>query len=158
MILLVTPASDAAERLQRAPDLEGTEVAATLAAARQLLARHSYRLVVLDQSLMEADPDGADRLFQAADTALQIVLNLAVTSAPRFLQQVLAAFKRQERETLTVGKVVRRELAAELKNTLTAFSLHCELLLDSAGLPPETRSRLETMQQLVGDMRDRLGG
>jgi hypothetical protein len=158
MILLVTPAGDAAEQLQRAPDLAGTEVAATLAAARQLLARHSYRLVVLDQSLMEADPEGAERLFQAADTALQIVLNLAVTSAPRFLQQVQAAFKRQERETQTVEKMVRRELAADLRNALTAFSLHCGLVLDTAGLPSEARSRLETMRQLVGGMRDRLGG
>jgi hypothetical protein len=85
MILLVTPserASDCTAALQAATG-DQVMTAESLARATTLLRAHCYRLVVLDQHLLEAEPDEASTMVEHLGTAIPVPVNLAITGMDR---------------------------------------------------------------------------
>jgi len=158
MILLVTPsdrANDCAQALQQSTG-EEVVVAGNLRQAATLLRSESYLAVVLDQHLLETEPDEIDTAMQHLGTAIPVQVNLAISGLDRLVREVRAAVERRKREEAAARRAAVGMLHSELNGTLTALLLHCELALDVPGLPPAAEDKLHSAHELVKKIRTQL--
>jgi hypothetical protein len=155
-VLMVTPlegvetaAAALAEKLSLAVD-----VASTRTAALRLLTRRSYAAVILDQMLVEADPEGAELIWKGAGLAIPIPISFALAGATRVEREVRAALARRRRETLIASAAAAAALDAEIKNAVTCLLLESQLALAEA--PPQIAGRLQTLAGIAENLRRRL--
>jgi hypothetical protein len=146
-----TTAATLAERLKIAIDL-----AATRAAALRLLSRRTYAVVILDQLMLDSDPEGAELIWKSAGLAIPVPLSFAVAGTGRVEREVRSALARRRRETQLATTAASAALDTELKNAVTGMLLESQLALQQNGVPPEIETRLRTLAEIAGRMRDRL--
>jgi hypothetical protein len=132
------------------------EIASGRAAALRLLQRRAYAVVVLDQTLAEADAEGADLVWKYAGLAIPLQINFALAGSARLERDVRAALARRQREQQLAGMAARTELDAELKNAVTGLLLESQLALAEKDLPPGIENRLRTLTGIAERMRERL--
>ena len=133
------------------------EIAASRTAALRLLERRAYTAVVLDQTLADADAQGADLLCKNAGLAIPLQMNFALAGSPRLERELRAALARRQREQHLASLAATAELDAELKNAVTGFLLESRLALAEKDLPPRIESRLRRLAGIADQMRERLG-
>jgi hypothetical protein len=158
MILLVTPnlrAEDCASALSEATG-EKIVVAESLRRATTLLRADSCLSVVLDQYLLEAEPDEAETLMQHLGDAIPVHVNLAICGLDRLVRQVRAAVQRRKREEVSARRAAEKSLHSELNSTVTALLLTCELALSTPDLPPPILEKLRSAHDLVEKLRKQL--
>jgi hypothetical protein len=132
------------------------ETASSRATALRLLGRRSYAIVVLDQNLAESDPDGADLIWKSAGVAIPLQMNFALTGGARMEREVRAALARRQREQLLASTAAITAVDAELKNAVTGFLLESRLALAEENIPPHIETRLRTLEDIAGRLRQRL--
>lgn len=132
------------------------EIASSRATALRLLGRRSYAIVVLDQNLAESDPDGADLIWKSAGVAIPLQMNFALTGSARMEREVRAALARRQREQLLASTAAITAVDAELKNAVTGFLLESRLALAEENIPPHIETRLRTLEDIAGRLRQRL--
>lgn len=132
------------------------EIASSRAAALRLMNRRAYAVVVLDQILVDADPEGADLVWKYAALAIPLQFSFALAGSVRLEREIRAALARREREEHLARVAVTAALDTELKNAVTGFLLESRLALDEEGVPPKIESRLRTMAGIADQMRERL--
>ena len=96
MILVVTPnlaAEECVEALRQATS-EEIVMAASLAEAATLLRTESYLAVVLDQYLLETEPDETETVMRHLGTGIPLQVNLAISGGARLAREVRAAVQR----------------------------------------------------------------
>ena len=84
MILLITPlacAKECSAALQTGTQ-ETTESAESFRQASRMLRSAEYSAVVIDESLAEADPEGAEVLLRHTGAGVTLFVNLGISSAP----------------------------------------------------------------------------
>jgi hypothetical protein len=158
MILLVTPnerARECAAALHEATREEVT-IAESLAQATTRLRAESYLAVVLDQHLLETEPDEASPLMEHLGAALPLQVNLAITSMDRLVREVRAAIHRSHCEVVRAKRDALAQLHSELSGTVTALLLSTKLALEIAGLPEAASDKLQSVYELVTQLRNRL--
>lgn len=158
MILFVTSHPLGAEclaRLRQATD-EEVVLAESLNRAAILLRSESYLAVVLDQYLLETEPEQAESLMQHLDTAIPVHVNLAVSGMERLAREVRFAICRRRREEHAARRAAVSSLHSELNETVTALLLSCELALDTPDLPPQASEKLRSAHGLVRKLRSQL--
>jgi hypothetical protein len=158
MILLVSPidrANQCARALQQNIG-EEVVVAENLRQAASWLRSESYLAVVLDQHLLETEPDEIDTAMQHLGTAIPVQVNLAISGLDRLVREVRAAVERRKREEVAARGAVAGALHSELNGTLTALLLDCELALKVPGLPPAAAEKLHSAHALVKKIRTQL--
>lgn len=133
------------------------EIASTRAAALRLLGRRSYAIVVLDQLLVDADPEGADLLWKHAGLAVPLQISFALAGAARLEREIRAALGRRAREQQLAVLAAAAEVDGALRNAVTGFLLESRLALAEEGIPPGVQIRLEHMAAMAAQLRDRLG-
>jgi hypothetical protein len=159
MILVITPcarAQECAKAVQEAAN-EPTQVAATLRQAGAHLRAQEYSAVVIDQSLLESDPDGSETLQQHMGTAIPVQMNFAISGIGRVVRELRAALERRKREVLVARQAAKQTLRNELKSTMTGLLLTCEMALEVPNLPPAAEVKLHAIDQLAREMRGKLG-
>ncbi len=159
MILLITPAAraqDCAEALHEATS-ETTHVAATLRQASGQLRSEEFSAVVIDQSMLEAEPDESHMVLQHLGTAIPVYVNFAISNIARVVSDLRVALHRRKREDLVARREAERTLRNELKGTVTALLISCEMLLQIPEIPPAAESKMHAVHQLAQEMRSRLG-
>jgi len=158
MILLVTPSDRAHRCAQALKENTGEEivVAENLRQAATQLRSDSYLAVVLDQHLLEAEPDEIDTAMQHLGTAIPVQVNLAISGLDRLVREVHAAVERRKREEAAATQAAVGTLHSELNGTLTALLLHCELALEVPGLPPAAVDKLQSAHTLIKKIRSQL--
>ena len=100
MILLVTPSArsqECAQALQAATN-HPTHTAPTLQAAVSHLREQEYLAVVVDQFLLEAEPDESDQMLQHLEGAFPVYVNCAISGIDRIVREVRSALRRRQRE------------------------------------------------------------
>ena len=132
------------------------EVAENRRAALTALRRREYSVMVLDESLVEADPAGAEVLWQQAGLAVPIQVNLGISGCNRVLREVRAALQRRERELSLAMRAAAQIMEAEMNTTLTGLLLQTQLALDEPMLPSSTAVKLRQVVELAGALRDQL--
>lgn len=133
------------------------EIAASRAAALRLLDRREYALVVVDQMLADADPEGADLIWKRAGLAIPLQISFALAGSARLARELRAALGRRQREQQLASAAAAAAVDAELKNAVTGFLLESQLALAEEGLPPRIEIRLQTLAAIADRMRKRLG-
>ncbi|MBI3646348.1 MAG: hypothetical protein HY233_10335 [Acidobacteriales bacterium] len=158
MILVVTPNLRADECTAALHQATGEEVvlAESLRKAATLLRAESYVAVVLDQYLLETEPDETEAVMQHLGTAIPVQVNLAISSVERLVREVRAAVQRRKREEVAARQAAVSALHSELNGTITALLLSCELALDTPGLPSAAMEKLESAHSLVRKLRSQL--
>lgn len=132
------------------------EIAATRSAALRLLGRRDYAIVVLDQQLAEADPEGADLICKSAGLAIPLQISFALSGMTRLEREVHAALARRQREQQLAQSAAAASLDDELKNAVTGLLLESQLALAEPGISPRIEARLRTLAGLAQGLRTRL--
>lgn len=159
-LLMVTAMDDAESAAAALVDRLGmtVEIASTRAAALRLLERRSYAVVILDQQMVDADPDGVDLVWAQAGLAIPLQVSFGLTSGARVEREVRAALMRRQRETMLATAAASVGLDAEIKNAVTGFLLESQLALAEDGIPPRVQIRLRTLEGIATRLRERLCG
>ncbi len=158
MILLITPS----ERGQQCADFlqgatgEQTQWAKDLQGAVQHLREQTYSAVVIDQFLLETEPEQGEQLIEHVGTAFPVHINFAVTGMERLLREVRSALHRRKREESAARRSVAEQMRCEMRETLTALLLSCELAMSVPGLPVPAAERIRSIDTLARELRLRL--
>ena len=158
MILLVTPSMRANECALALHQSTGEEVtvAASLSRATLHLRGETYRAVVFDQHLLEAEPDEVETTMEHLGTAIPLQLSFAVSGVERVVREVRAALRRRTREQAASGQLAAGLLRSQLSDTLTALLLECELALGVPGIPPAAAEKIQSAVNLIHRLRAQL--
>lgn len=158
MILFVSRAAISREDTAWVSQQTGIElcVAASLDEAFQMLHGARCRVVVVDAGLVEIDPKGVDQLLFENPAALPIFPNLAVCGPERLVCEIKAALRRGEKESQRAADCARREFRSDLKDSVTALLLNCDLTLQLPSLTIEIGRKINLLHDLATKMRDQL--
>jgi hypothetical protein len=159
MILLITALADAprcASALQEATD-EATVIAATLADAVRQLQEQEFSAVVMDQLLLDSEPEEAEVVFKHLGQAVPVYLNFALVGMSRVTRELRSALNRRNREVLVARREAEQALRHELNEKVTALMLSCEMALQVPGLPELAATKMQAVDALAREMREKLG-
>jgi hypothetical protein len=157
-VLLVTTMSGAdncAAAIGRQLGLS-VEVAENRRIALAALRRREYCVLVLDESLVEADPAGAEVLWQQAGLAVPIQVNLGISGCNRVLREVRAALQRRERELSLAMRAATQIMEGEMNTTITGLLLQTQLAMEEPMLTPGTAVKLRQVFALASELREQL--
>jgi hypothetical protein len=159
MILLITSLADGskcASALQEATD-EATTIASTLADAVRQLQSQQFSAVILDQLLLDSEPEEAEVVFKHLGQAVPVYLNFALVGMNRVTRELRSALNRRSREVVTARREAEQALRHELNEKVTALMLSCEMALQVPGLPEVAQAKMHDVDSLAREMRDKLG-
>ena len=97
IITAIANAENCAASLARQLSLP-VEIAATRKLGLNALRRREYAAVIVDDSIAEADPDGAELLWKHSALAIPLQINFALLGCARLGREVKAALARREQE------------------------------------------------------------
>ena len=132
------------------------EIASSRKLGLAALRRRDYATVIVDESIVEADPAGADLLWKHSGLAVPLQINFALLGSARLGREVKAALSRREHEQSLAMRAATSSLENDLKSTVTGLLLHSELALSEPSVPPQLASKLKLMVELAGSLRRRL--
>ncbi len=158
MILLITPSArgqECAQALLASTTLQ-TEVAPTLQTAVGKLREQEYAAVVIDQFLMEVEPDEGEQMLEHLGTAFPVYVNCAISGIDRIVREVRSALSRRKREEEIARSSATRAIWSELKEDVTGILLSCDLVLASKEVPAPAASKIQVIHDLATQMRSKL--
>jgi len=158
MILLITSSASGpqcADSLRAATDQE-THWAKNLQEAATRLREQTYSAAVIDQFLLETEPDESDQMIEHLGTAFPVYVNLAVTGMERLVREVRTALHRRQREEVAARRAVAEQMHSEMRGTLTAMLLSCELAMSVPDVPGPAVEKIRTIDHLARELRLRL--
>jgi hypothetical protein len=158
MILLITPQSrgpECADALFAATSQE-THWAPTVQEAATRLREQTYSAAVIDQFLLETEPEESDQMVEHLGTAFPVYINFAVTGMERLVREVRSALHRRKREEATARRVVAEQMNSELRETLTAMLLSCELAMSVPDVPAPAADKIRAIDNFARELRLRL--
>jgi signal transduction histidine kinase len=158
MILLITPSArgqQCADSLNAATGQE-THWVQTLQGASTRLREQTYITAVIDQFLLETEPEESDRMIEHLDTASPVYINFAVTGMERLVRDVRSALHRRKREESAARRAIAEQLSSEMRETLTAMLLSCELAMSVPDVPLPAAEKIRTIDNLARELRQRL--
>jgi hypothetical protein len=158
MILLVTPSErreNCAQVLQQATG-HPTHVANTLQASIGRLRSQEYAAVVIDQFLLDTEPDECDLMLRHLGSAVPIYVNCAISGAERIAREVRSALSRRQREEQAARRSAEQAIWSELNESVTAMLLSCDLALATHGLGAQAAEKIRVVRDLAAEIRSRL--
>jgi hypothetical protein len=121
------------------------------------LRRREYSVVVVDDVLVESDPEGAELLWKHARLAIPLQFNFAISGTARLVREIRAALARREQEQLLAMRAAAVAVESELRDAVTGLILQSQLALAEPELSPRLTAKLTTVAELAGSLRERLG-
>jgi|SRR5271157_1794214 len=158
MILLITPSArgqQCAESLQATTGQE-THWAQNLQEAVTLLREQTYAAAVIDQFLLETEPQESEQMLEHLGTAFPVYINFAVTGMERLLRETRSALHRRQHEESTARRAVKEQMRSEMCETLTAMLLSCELAMSVPDVPVPAAAKIRAIDGLARELRLRL--
>ena len=132
------------------------ELVASRKAALAALRRTQYAVVVVDESLAEADPEGTELIWKHAELAVSLQVNFAISGTPRVVREVRSALVRREQEQSLAMRAAATTIENELKSTVTGLLLQSQLALAEPSVSPTLQEKLKLMVELAGNLRNQL--
>jgi len=124
-VLMITPIAGAQSCAANLAATLGLPV--EIASSRKLglaaLRRRDYATVIVDESILAADPIGADLLWKHSGLAVPLQINFAILGCARLGREVKAALARREQEQSLAMRAAASSLENELKGTVTGLLL-----------------------------------
>jgi len=159
MILLITPSARGQEYADALKEATGEEtvLAANLQQGVAGLREQSYSAVVIDQFVLETEPDKSDQMFEHLGTAFPVYINFGISGMPRLVREVRSALHRRKREETQARRAVETQMRSDMCETLTAMLLSCELAMAVPDVPAPAAERIRAIDNLARELRLRLG-
>jgi hypothetical protein len=157
MILLITSSArgqQCADALQAATNAP-TQWAQNLQEAVMRLREQTYSAAVIDQFLLETEPEESDKTLEHMGTAFPVYINFAVTNMERLVREVRSALHRRTREESAARRAVANEMRSEMYETLTAMLLSCELAMSVPGVPAPAAEKIRSIDLLARELRSK---
>lgn len=158
MILLITPQSrgpEFATMVHEATSQE-TQWAQSVQQAAGWLRERAYSAVVIDQFVLETEPEESDQMIEHLGTAFPVYINFAVTGFDRLIREVRSALHRRRREEAAARRSMAEQFQNEMRETLTAMMLSCELAMSVPDVPSVAAEKIRTIDTLARELRLRL--
>jgi hypothetical protein len=155
-ILIIAPtlaAEPIADALRTELDA-AVEISPHRRAGLAALRRSEFSLVLLEESLAELDPRGADLLYQNAGIAPVLELNFVISKAPRIVRAVRSALAHRVQDGVKARAAAIVTLQNELNASLSGLLLESQLALRDA--TPAQEPKLRHLVELASDLRNRL--
>jgi len=132
------------------------EVAGARKAALAALRRREFAAVVVDESMAEYDPAGAEAIWEQAGLAIPLQINFALSGAARLIREIRAALHRREREQNLARRAATAAIESELKTTVAGLLLNSQLALTNQEIPTPVAEKLRVVADLAGNLRQKL--
>jgi hypothetical protein len=158
MILLITASSTGSECAESVHATTGQEThwAKSLQEAATRLREQTYSAAVIDQFLLETEPEESEQMMDHLGTAFPVYINFAVTGMERLMREVRSALHRRRREESMARRAVAEQMNSEMRETLTAMLLSCELAMSVPGVPPYAAEKIRAIDNFARELRLRL--
>src|SRR5438270_10301763 len=158
MILLITSSSTGAQCADSLYAATGqqTQWAQTLHEGSTRLREQTYSAAVIDQFLLETEPEESDQMIEHLGTAFPVYVNFGVTGMERLVRDVRSALHRRKREEAVARRAVVEQMHSEMRETLTAMLLSCELAMSVPDVPFPAAEKIRTIDNLARELRLRL--
>jgi hypothetical protein len=158
MILIITASARGQQCVDALKAATNNEVqwAQSLQQAAANLRQQTYSAAVIDQFLLETEPEESDQMLEHLGTAFPVYVNFAVTGLDRLVREVRSALHRRKREETAARRAVEDQLRSEMGDTLTALLLSCELAMSIPGVPAPAAEKIQTIDTLARELRVRL--
>ena len=134
------------------------EVAATRRAGLAALRRSRFAVVVVEESLSEADPEWADQVWEIAGLAIPVQVNFAISGCARLSREVKAAMMRRDGQKAVARRAAATDIENDLKSAVTGLLLESQLVLREPAIPAALEPKLRHLVELAGALRERLRG
>jgi hypothetical protein len=89
-------------------------------------------------------------------TAFPVYINFAVTGTERLVREVRSALHRRKREKDAARRAVIEQMRSEMRETLPAVLLSCELAMSVPDVPHPAVEKIRTIDNLARELRLRL--
>ncbi|HEV3511452.1 MAG TPA: hypothetical protein VGS05_07085 [Candidatus Sulfotelmatobacter sp.] len=158
MILLITSSangSQCAEALYGATG-QPTHWAKSLQEGVTRLREQTYSAAVIDQFLLETELEESDQMIEHLGTAFPVYVNLGITGMERLVREVRSALHRRKREESVVRRAIAEQMNSEMRETLTAIMLSCELAMAAPDVPVPAAEKIRTIDILARELQLRL--
>ena len=133
-----------------------THWAQNLQEAATHLREQTYSAAIIDQFLLETEPEESDQVLEHLGTAFPVYVNFALTGMDRLLREVRSALHRRKREEATARRAVAEQMQSEMRETLTVMLLSCELAMAIPNVPSPAAEKIRTIDTLARELRLRL--
>jgi len=135
-----------------------TRWASTLQEGATRLREQTYSVAVIDQFLLETEPEESDQMIEHLGAAFPVYVNFALTGMERLVREVRSALhrRRREREELSARRAVAEQMHSEMSETLTAMLLSCELAMSVPDIPNPAVEKIRAVDLLARKLRLRL--
>jgi hypothetical protein len=144
MVLLVTRSerSESCVEHLTASLHEQVSPVSSLRRAVALVRTADYRVVVVDETLLDTDPALAAVLQEALQATVPVYLNFGVTNEERLLREVRRALNREEMVRVEARRMAEASVRNEVRSSLSGLLLACDLVLKERTLSPEVREKM----------------
>ncbi len=151
MILLITPSANGPQCADSLYAATGQETlwAQTLQEGATRLREQTYSAAVIDQFLLETEPEESDQMIEHLGTAFPVYVNFGVTGMERLVREVRSALHRRRREEGVARRAVAEQMHSQLSETLTAMLLSCELAMSVPDVPHPAAEKIRTIDTLA---------
>jgi hypothetical protein len=159
MILLISCLSEARNCIRPLEEVsqEPVELCSDLHEAVARLSMQEFSAVVLDQFLLEAEPDHAEAIFRNLGSAVPVCVNFAIAGIGRIGRELRSGLQRRKREVKAARQDAQQALRQELNDTMTALLLSCEMALRVPDLPAQAASKMHDVEALAREVSEKLG-
>jgi hypothetical protein len=120
------------------------------------LRERPYSAAIIDQFLLETEPEESDQMIEHLGTSYPVYINFAVTGLDRLVREVRSALHRRNREELAARRAVAEQMQSEMRETLTVMLLSCELAMSVPDVPLLAAEKIRTIDTLARELRLRL--
>jgi len=158
MILLVTSSRTGAQiaaQLEEAMQ-ETVAVSETVRHAITMVRENDFSALVLDEPMVEIEPENTDALLQHSGMAVPVYVKLSVSSAQRVAREVRFALRRYQEARMIAVRSAESLLRSEIRDAVTGILLSTELALHTPEMPAEAAQKLRSVCALASQIRDRL--
>jgi hypothetical protein len=145
------------DTLQAATGRE-THWAQNLAEAATRLRQETYSAAVIDQFLIETEPEESDQTLEHLGTAFPVYINFGVSGMDRLVREVRSALHRRKREETSARRALEEQMRSEMRETLTAMLFSCELAMSVPEVPAPAAEKIRAIDNLARELRLRLEG
>jgi hypothetical protein len=159
MVLLISASRNSADCLA-AIQKELGESAEHITSISQVAAKlrsAEYSAIVVDQSLIDADPASHETVWKHAGTAIPVFLNFAISGVERVIRDLRAALARRQKEQLAAARAAQAALRNELTGAVAGILLSSELALAQPAIPAALADKLRSVHELALELKERLG-
>lgn len=133
-----------------------THWAQNLQEAVTCLREQTYAAAVIDQFLLETEPQESEQMLEHLGTAFPVYINFAVTGMERLLRETRSALHRRQHEESAARRAVKEQMRSEMCETLTAMLLSCELAMSVPDVPVPAAVKIRAIDDLARELRLRL--